>query len=154
MIQRIQTFFLADVIVLTIVLLFVPIYHVAIPNQTGFLSNPDAVATFVQFPTLLQIPVLLAVSILQSVIAVVAILMYKNRLIQMRVCRSGLLISLLVAVNAAIFPQWFIRGQKDPSAIQPAIGAWLLFVPVILFFLAHYFVKKDEALVRSADRLR
>ena len=43
----------------------------------------------------------------------------------------------------------FQRGE-----LNFAIGLFLFIIPYLLIFLANYFIKKDEKLVKSADRIR
>ncbi|HLG03349.1 MAG TPA: DUF4293 domain-containing protein [Bacteroidia bacterium] len=150
MIQRIQTIFLILIVLLFMLLLFIPIYELTVTASVTKTAPPYA---FLTQRTLLNLPILAIACGLVAVIALVAIFMFKDRLRQMRLCRSGALFAILVAADVAVFPQWFVH-DIDPSAIQPALGAWLLFVNIPLFLFAYYFIKKDENLVRSADRLR
>ena len=143
MIQRKQTIFLALVVILFVLLLFIPVYEIH-PVTT--------IAGQVQ-GKMLFIPLLLIPMIFLALLAVITIFMYKNRPIQMRICRSGLIISLLTSTNAVVFPQFFIHGIPRET-IGIAAGAYLLPVIVILFAVAAYFIKKDEDLVKAADRLR
>lgn len=143
MIQRKQTIFLALVVILFVLLLFIPVYEIhPVTTLAGQVQGK-----------MLFIPLLLIPIIFVTLLAIFTIFMYKNRPIQIRICRSGLIISLLMAVNAIIFPQFFIHGIARET-IAPGIGAYLLPVNIILFALAAYFIKKDEDLVKAADRLR
>jgi hypothetical protein len=66
-----------------------------------------------------------------SSIAVVAAINYRNRKLQMRLCLIGAAVSVMYLAFVYF------------SAINPA-----------LFILAYYFIKRDDDMVRSADRLR
>jgi hypothetical protein len=143
MIQRKQSIFLALVVILFVVLFFIPIYKLIPLNTNG--EQLDG--------KMLSIPLLLIPMAFIALLATLAIFMYKNRPLQIKICRAGLIISLLMTVNAIIFPQFFIHGLPKET-ISVAAGAYLLPLNIILFALAAYFIKKDEDLVKAADRLR
>jgi hypothetical protein len=143
MIQRKQSIFLALVVILFAVLFFLPVYEI---------NSGDPIAGEVS-GHLIAVPLLLIPLAFIALLALLAIFMYKNRPLQIKICRAGLIISLLMTVNAIIFPQFFIHGLPRET-ISVAAGAYLLPVHIILFALAAYFIKKDEDLVKAADRLR
>ena len=143
MIQRKQTIFLALVVVIFVVLLFVPVYHI----------NPVTTIAGQAQSKIIFVPLLLIPVALTALVAIITIFLYKDRKRQLKVCRGGLVISLLVSSNAIVFPQFFIHGIPRET-ISVAAGAYLLPVMIILFALAAYFIKKDEDLVKAADRLR
>ena len=68
-------------------------------------------------------------------------------------CRIGVIVSMLISLDAMVFPQFFIHGI-DKSILQFGVGSYLLPINIILFALAANFIKRDENLVRAADRLR
>lgn len=143
MIQRKQTIFLALVVILFVTLFFLPVYDI----------NPVTTITGEIGGKMLFIPLLLIPIAFITLLAIIAIFMYKNRPLQIRICRAGLIISLLMTVSAIIFPQFFVHGIPRET-ISVAAGAYLLPANIILFALAAYFIKKDEDLVKAADRLR
>jgi hypothetical protein len=143
MIQRKQTIFLALVVVLFIVLFFVPVYQL----------NPVTAIDGQVKGKMLFLPFLFIPLACIALLALVAIFMYKNRPRQVRIARAGLILSLLISANAIIFPQFYLHGVPKDSIIVDT-GAYLLPANIILFALAAYFIKKDEDLVKAADRLR
>jgi hypothetical protein len=143
MIQRKQSVFLALVVLVFIALLFLPVY------QLKTATTIDAGVS----GRLLFIPLLFIPMACISLLAIIAIFLYKNRKRQIAICRAGLILSLLISVNAIVFPQFFIHGI-DRSNLIVASGAYLLPVNIILFALAAFFIKKDDDLVKAADRLR
>ena len=93
-------------------------------------------------------------------VAVVSILLFKNRVAQMRIVAIGFLLN-VVYVFLVFF--WAVDAYAD--AIPPAMhdaapqvtwmaGAYLPIASLVFFVLAHRGIKKDEAKVRAADRLR
>jgi len=82
---------------------------------------------------------------LSVALSVFAIFQFKNRKRQQLiayVARLMITISFLVIVFSH-------REERDFG-----IGLFLFFIPYLALFLAGYFVKKDEKLVKSADRVR
>jgi hypothetical protein len=149
MIQRIQSVFLALVIGIYVALLFIPVYK--IKTLTNVIKgSPSILETNYR---LSSIPLLSIAMACVSLVALIAIFSYKNRKRQIRICRIGAVISILISANALVFPQFYLHGV-DHSVLLFGIGAYLLPVNIILFALAARFIKKDDDLVRAADRLR
>ncbi len=71
----------------------------------------------------------------------------------MAMCRIGIVLSLLVTMDAMIFPQFFVHAMNG-LVLQFAFGSYLLPLNIILFALAARYIKKDDDLVKAADRLR
>lgn len=124
-------------------MLFLPVYKVNVATDL----NAQAVGKIIFIPLLL-IPMACI-----SILAFVAIFLYKNRTRQMKICKIGLALSILISANAIVFPQFFLHGISKEN-LQVANGAYLFPVNIILFALALYFIRKDEDLVKAADRLR
>lgn len=143
MIQRIQSIFLLDVVIVLVVLMFLPVYEITLATSV------DAMVS----GYLLFIPLLLIPMAAVSLLAVVALFSYKNRPRQIKMCKIGMVISVLISVNAIIFPQFFVHGVKQ-EYLQIANGAYLLPLNIVFFAFAAYFIRKDENLVKAADRLR
>ncbi|MGL4596900.1 MAG: DUF4293 domain-containing protein [Bacteroidia bacterium] len=142
MIQRIQSLFLAFVGVLFFVLLFIPVLQYTVGKTTETFSL-----------SLLDLPLALIGQVLLDFVAVFAIIRFKNRSQQILICRIGLLLSVFFTAALIALPSAFASLAPNQTAV-PAIGAWLTILNILCFFLAAYFIRKDEELVRSADRLR
>ncbi len=76
--------------------------------------------------------------------------MYKNRVLQYK------LANLLVVFNVFMTGLFFLLNYINVPAenVSFAIGAFLPLISAGFAFLAAHFIKKDEQLVRSADRIR
>jgi glucan phosphoethanolaminetransferase (alkaline phosphatase superfamily) len=97
----------------------------------------------------------LPLSILQVVIIgllFITIFKYRNRIYQMKLNR--LVIFLNVILTGGIF--FFAYQIENSTGVKASYGAGAIFplIAIVLIFLANSFIKKDEKLVRSADRLR
>ncbi|HET6991791.1 MAG TPA: DUF4293 domain-containing protein [Bacteroidia bacterium] len=143
MIQRIQSVFLALVVIVFVSLIFIPVYEV---KQASIINAQIS-------GKLLFIPLLFIPMACVSLLALIALFLYKNRKRQLTMCRIGLILSLLISVNAIVFPQFFVHGINRQNLVV-GNGAYLLPLNIVLFALAAYFIKKDDNLVKAADRLR
>ncbi len=99
-------------------------------------------------------PGLLGLSILSGLISFVAVFLFKNRSLQGRVTGGALLCSALLAALLSISTYQILSGLPTGGSVQYQAGLALPTVSLLLQWLAGKSIKKDEALVRSADRLR
>lgn len=97
----------------------------------------------------------IALNVFSIFLIVVIVFLYKNRKQQLLLCKIATL--LIAGLVAAIF--YFaenVRSSSDfagyTSEIRPMMVAPL--AALVMVVLANRFIKKDEELVRSADRLR
>ena len=146
MIQRIQTIFL--------VLAAAGIFSVfALP----FATTPEAIPTsqfFADADYDVQDHIaMLILFVLAGLLTAGAIFLFNNRPLQTKVTLFGLIANILALVATAVL---YIKFSVDTGTVEPqdGFGFYLPVVGLIFSFLAMRFIKKDEKLVRSADRLR
>ena len=82
---------------------------------------------------------------LSAALSVFAIFQFKNRKRQQLIAY----VARLMITIAFLLIVFFQREERDFG-----IGLFLFFIPYLSLFLAGYFVRKDEKLVKSADRIR
>ncbi len=148
MIQRKQSIFLALVPILFLALLFLPVYSVTITIENQSL---------VSYRSLAKLPLLSIGVALISCISIVSIFMFKNRKSQIKVVNAGLLLSLVLFVLGISFTNLFSNASVITNGIPIvgySMGIYLIGLFPALFFFAARFIKKDEELVKAADRLR
>ncbi len=93
---------------------------------------------------------------LSALIGLIVIFLFKKRQLQIKLGQLNLLVQLgfmaaiFFAIDAAISEAF--AGQE--AVVSYGIGALLSILPTVLIYLAIRAVKKDEALVRAADRIR
>jgi hypothetical protein len=160
MIQRIQTLFLILVIAGMIAYLFLPFWMKVDPmaqNQAVFtalglkLTSPGSGHPEITYTPFLYLGIGAIASIL---IAAFEIFQYKNRMTQIKL---GMVNSIIMSLTL-FFSAWM--AMKVQHNILPAVPGTFkpgLFAPVfsmIFNSLANRYIKKDEDLVRSVDRLR
>ncbi len=160
MLQRIQSLFLGIVVIAMLATSFFPIWSETNPesgeyNQISALyykhiPTTDAPVEHTGFPY----AIIGILTFASATVAFIAITKYKNRMLQMKL---GLLNSLLMLVALGCI-LWFtyqgeakwmpeIRGGYQIGLFMPAIA-------VLCNSLANRFIRRDEKLVRSVDRIR
>ena len=86
---------------------------------------------------------------LSVALSVFAIFQFRNRKRQQLiayVARLMITIAFLLVV--------FLHQEEGVEERAFGIGLFLFFIPYLALFLAGYFVRKDEKLIKSADRMR
>ena len=149
MIQRKQTLFLVAVFIIGIVMLFVPFI--------SMYSEPNIIWTVTLLPVFafsmlnsnIYFPIVLNFFVL--IISIITIFQFKKRPLQYK------LSNLVTLLNVFIIGLFFLVSfAKDDftGTISFSMGAFLPIVSIVCSFLAAHFIKKDEQLVRNADRIR
>ena len=141
MIQRIQTVFLLAVILAGVALLFVPLYTWIDPQGKPIAETALAQTAF------------LALTALICIAAATAISMYARRPLQSRIALGGAVLSVITFVLVFLFPKE-IAGLPEATVVKAEAGTWVYLVMDFMFVAAFIFIRKDEQLVRSADRIR
>ncbi|MEM6814756.1 MAG: DUF4293 domain-containing protein [Bacteroidota bacterium] len=167
MLQRIQTIFMTLAAIAMILVLFFPIWE---KSDQDFEDENREYAIMNAFelryelrnkenePTELlgsQSTLLISIgAVLSALVMLFSITRYKNRKTQVKL---NALFSLL---SAATFVGIYLYISKANALFNPEIfGTFLIgfYLPIVAMlnnFIANRFIRKDEALVRSADRIR
>ena len=131
MIQRVQSLFLFFAAIINLVILsYAPIFI----NSEEKIRMIDLQN---YFPSLLLL--------ISTLLALFAIFQFKNRLRQLMIVSFS---RLSIAISFFLL----IIFKEDGNELY--YGGSLLILPYIILLLSAYFIKKDEKLVRSADRIR
>ncbi|MDR1680963.1 MAG: DUF4293 domain-containing protein [Prevotellaceae bacterium] len=139
MLQRIQSLFLLLAIGLETSLFFVPVWREgAAVHSVGALvwTNPPGL-----FPVGVCVLLLLSIGM-----AAVALFSYRRRIRQLRLCRWNM----LVLIGFQVLMAWH-SAAADNDLLTPTLFPT---VAIALHWLALRYIRRDEALVRAADRLR
>ncbi|RRD03015.1 DUF4293 domain-containing protein [Prevotella sp. OH937_COT-195] len=152
MLQRKQTVFLLLALVLTMICLCLPVglfYQEGMQPSSLMLNlwvkMPDGSHDYSVWP-------MFALLLLSCPIMVTAILTYKNRMFQSRMCVISML--LMLAWYAAYAMFGFVVPCVGGASFTPSIATALPLVNMILLFFARRGILADEAMVRAADRIR
>ncbi len=162
MIQRIQSVFLLLVIVSLICLLFFPLWE-KVDFTASEVATMDAISLkFEQISdgeertliTEMKVYFILIPAFLACLVAGYSIFQYKNRLRQIQL---GALNSFLIAATLGMMMYYILKAEKMLALQQQGNYLFGFYLPVaaLLFnLLANRFIRRDESLVRSADRIR
>ena len=130
------------------------------PEMMQQLANMEPEVAYSQRVTGMPTWPMVALSIACIALAVACVLLYHNRVLQMRMAAVGFLFS-VVYVFIVFF--WAVDHYKELLAphmagAEPSItwhvGSYAPIAAMAFFFLAQRAIRRDEARVRAADRLR
>jgi hypothetical protein len=155
MIQRIQSLYLVLAAACMGTLLAAPLYKTVSVNASFGIYLGGLLQESPEEKILTSQPSLLAVGLLLALFPVIILFLFKKRPLQMRLCASAMLaytamlLLLVSSINKSLeaIPSEHLAGSYGWGLILPLVG-------VILLFMASRAIRKDEAIVRSADRLR
>jgi hypothetical protein len=152
MIQRVQSIWLLLTSLTLFLLLLVPVitkqwngneYSLLV---TGLYQRTNGVST-----RLNSFLPLFTSTIIIALIAFINIFIFKNRAIQKRI---AIVVIILIAGLSFWVSQVALKIPGGTAGASFGIGAFLPILAIIWCFLAIRGIKKDESLIRSADRLR
>lgn len=152
MIQRIQSVYLLIVGILLIVALCLPL-GTFVDSQGVAMGELNVLGTQLTNGQHYATWGLFCILILATVIALLTIFLFRNRMLQIRMTVFNSLLLIGYYIVFAAF--WYIikdNGQADSFRIHWSLGMPL--VAIILNYLTFRAIYKDEVLVRAADRLR
>ena len=138
------------------------------PNDKQQMEAGEPVMVIEQGETKMTTWPLVTLVIVSGVIGLLGIFLFKNRRLQMRLTTLGFMTTLAYIFllffwavdkyadalsNAAMFRSINFIDHAKPEVIW-GVGAFIPMAALVFFFLAQRAIRKDEALVRAADRLR
>jgi len=160
MIQRIQSVYLLIISICAGALFFFPIFYL-VPGVTAIdtaiyrmslMSVESVVNGLIAFQ--MRFWPLIIINAFILITSLATILLYKNRKLQIKLC-GMLTLTQVVLLVILTFDIDQLRITIGPGHILTfSIAAILLVIPLIFSRLAGRSIKKDDDLVRSADRLR
>jgi len=157
MIQRIQSIFLVLVVIVGVIASFIPLMGLS-GLEGDFIMNLYKTISVNDGSILTKN---MGVGVLQGIVMIVAlvmIVMFKSRSLQIKL---GKLNILLIAIEIVAIVMYSDLAKSTIAVVNPEdvmvslkIGAIIPVLSLVLTYLAIRFIKKDDDLVRSADRLR
>jgi len=136
MIQRIQTIYLLLVVLASGVIPFVVPYGVDKSGVDIFALDTISV---------------LALFIGSTILAAIAIFLFKNRKLQFVLGRLNIILNFILL---GLFVYWSLTISGETHVSEKGIGMIIPVISIVLLVLANKAIKKDENLVKSVDRLR
>jgi len=162
MIQRVQTLLFALAAILGIFLFSVPmaifehdylLFDLFIYGGSSMNAGDTASELFAQVKPMINITayVLTGLNILVIVFSLVTILKFKKLKSQIKLAKLTIFISVLFI--GAIFILVDLVAKKFGVVPIYGLGTWLSIAMLVSLIAAHYFVGKDQKLLRDADRI-
>jgi len=137
MIQRVQTLYLILCMIITGVLpFFMPLWTLDNNKDFYFLFDQKYIVLFG----------------LSTTFSLLSILSYKKRQNQFVIGRLNIILNLIL-LGLFVYRSLNVSGETILVS-EKGIGMFLPIVAIVLLVLANKFIKKDEDLVKSVDRLR
>jgi hypothetical protein len=152
MIQRIQTVYLLVVSILLATMFFYPLAELLSAdgklftyNYNGLTAESEDILYLLTIPPVILLGITLGISF-------ISIFLYKKRILQMRLNSFNIILMIGYLGLNYYYLQNFSK-QLD-GVISYQIAAIFPFIAAILTYLAIRAIGKDEALIRSMDRIR
>ena len=141
MIQRKQTIWLLLAAIAAFLVTRIPLFQGVLPgNVFRYFSATESLLIF-------------ALDVIAGLLAFVAIFLFKNRKLQLKLAVFGLLASIVLVALEVIQISNF--KQENVGVVGNYYwGALFPIAMVILFFLAISGIRKDEKLIKSLERFR
>lgn len=153
MIQRIQTLYLLVSLGLIVLIFFLPVAELISGNNqlvtfraAGFYDEGTGNIILTTFPVVIMISVIL-------LLYFTTIFLFKKRIIQMRLCVLNIIL-LFGLIGLFCFHLLFYVKTIRGVDFKIGISFILPVISIILTYLAFRGIRKDEYLVRLADRIR
>lgn len=158
MIQRIQTVYLTIVAILSATVLFAKVGTYMVGAKmvawfNNFVFNADDTGVESAGPWALGVILILVI-----LLSVVSIMLFNFRMRQLRLTIFSTILLVGYVATYAFFA-WLYQGKLEAAGVEDVsyhLSFMALFpvVSIILNLLAIHGIRKDEALVRSLDRIR
>ncbi len=154
--QRIQTVFLALVVVAMLVSIFLPIWVFQDPVSgvkhelypLHYTVKNEGSPTTLYFPYCITAILMIAA----ATVAVMEIRRFDNRITQIKMGTLNSLLLMGVMIAAVVFSNQLARQFN--YGWKYGLTIWTAFAGVFFNWLALRFIRRDEKLVRDSDRLR
>ena len=130
------------------------------PEMMNQLNNMEPVVEYSQRLSGMPTWPLVTLVLLCGAVALGSIFLFRKRMVQVRIVSLGFMINV---VYSFVLFFWAVDKYAElvssgfggsEAAISWGVGSYLPLATLVLFFLAQRAIRKDEARVRAADRLR
>ncbi|HWY13319.1 MAG TPA: DUF4293 domain-containing protein [Bacteroidia bacterium] len=149
MIQRVQTLFLLAIIGLSTILFFMPFQILKDGVNTYLISLTHSSLKGIMKPTVYG-PI--ALNFIIILLSVYTIFKFKRRSKQIKYTQIILVLSAALISNLYLLR--FTKIDSPDLVIHYTKYSFIPVINIVLAFLARFFIKKDDKLVKSAERIR
>lgn len=151
MIQRIQSVYLFVAALLFTTTIFAPIATFAIGGSEVAISGSRiSGVTFAGSSSPWEITFFAAYS---AILALISIFAFKNRTKQIRLANLLILSGVIIYITMGVY-SFAIASKLGDATVAPGWGAFLPIIAMLCVYLAKLAIRRDEKLVRAADRFR
>jgi hypothetical protein len=152
MIQRIQSIYLLISLIAWGLLFFTPIVGFTDEVSGAWMLYADGIKESMSGKLVLGTVPMLILFILVEVLVLMALLIYRNRMIQLRTTVLAMIMQIL---SFGIIASYVIQGKAMLNAI-PGLLFWsaMPLVAAVFSYLAFRGIRRDMLLLRAQDRLR
>jgi len=156
MIQRVQTIYLALVFILIAIMLFLPVVVFHAGDVVFYMNifrfeGIENLAFAEQLPNIWPLPIFGG---FLGIISLVSIFRYNNRKQQMFINMIALMFNFALLAGIFLFADNVAAFEEVNNKVIYDVAAYFPIITVLLLILANRNIRKDEKLVKSADRLR
>ena len=149
MIQRVQTLFLLGIIGLSAILFIMPFQVLKDGSSTYLITLPHGLLNGLMKPTIYG-P--MALNFIIMAFSAFTIFKYKRRSKQIKY--THIILLLCTALLSNLYLLRFTKIESHDLVIHYTKYSFIPVINIVFAFLARFFIKKDEKLVRRADRIR
>lgn len=158
MLQRIQTLFIV-IAIIAIGLTFVfPVTSLSAGDAKAIYTNYGLKSIDAKGNAkIIEAGYIYIAGAINLIVLLYTIFQYKNRKWQMKLCRVAYLLIIVQMGLYFFMPDAAMANMKLAGEVKMdgyGLAFYFPLVALAFVFLAEYFIKRDEQLVRSADRLR
>lgn len=155
MIQRIQTLYLLIAAVLVGLIIFIPMANY-LSSGSEYALTAFGIVSADSGGSIATLPYLAVLAAVAALIPFVTIFLFRNRLLQIRLC----IVEIVLLAGVVGLQVYYLYhggsafGASDAHSTSYSFVNIFPLIALILMWLAVRAIGKDEALVRSLDRLR
>lgn len=155
MIQRIQSIFLLLAILSGLACFFAPFW---VFTGSGYTCNVNLyevnkIMDTSSFQVISTIPLIVILSIM-VLLGLVSLFYYKNRQMQIKINGFNLLFTVIFIGTLYLWIPYIVTDKLPDAVYEWQFGLIFPLISLLCISLANRFIRKDERLVKSADRLR
>jgi hypothetical protein len=154
MIQRIQTLYILLAAIVIALIFFFPMAEMANNNGTFYIFRLNGLFEQTSKGEVLLSPSPAAVAFIciNILLCIMAILAFKNRIIQIRLCVFNII--LLFCTLGVFYFYIAVTFSKFSAIVNYKVFAFLPLIAIVLNYMAIRAIQKDEDLIKSIDRIR
>lgn len=161
MIQRIQSIYFLISILIGGALFFIPLASVETSVLEGVAVPEDIVQLYTRgyhslqerLYELMPTYMLITALALHIVVTLAALLLYKNRSLQIKVA-AGAAVTMIAFFGMMFYYAEAMVEVTKAAGVDYGLGTFLPGISLILIWMALKAIKKDDELIKSVDRLR